>query len=147
MKLSRHTLSAFIPPEAPTSLLFTVRGEIVPKQRPRFGRGHTYTPSKTVFYETLIAINAKAMFARPWPNPCNVHITAFFQVPKGLSAKKKSALLLGHCMKNKDIDNIAKSVMDSLNGIAYLDDKQVVSLKISKHWADVESIDVIINYL
>ena len=132
---------------APTSLFFTVRGEIVPKQRPRFGRGRTYTPFKTVHYQTLIAINAKAMFARPWPNPCVVQITSFFQVPKGLSAKKKKELLSSHCMKNKDIDNVAKSVLDSLNGVAYIDDKQVVSLNISKHWSEDERLDVIISYL
>lgn len=32
-----------------------------------------------------------------------------------------------------DVDNVAKSVLDGLNGVAYEDDDQVVELLIRKH--------------
>jgi len=32
-----------------------------------------------------------------------------------------------------DLDNVAKSVLDGLNGIAYQDDGQVVELLVKKH--------------
>ena len=35
-------------------------------------------------------------------------------------------------MKNTDIDNVGKIILDSLNGIAYIDDKQVVELNVTK---------------
>jgi len=35
-----------------------------------------------------------------------------------------------------DLDNIAKIILDSLNGIAYKDDSQVVSLTVIKHYSD-----------
>ena len=33
-----------------------------------------------------------------------------------------------------DTDNIAKSVLDALNGLAYGDDKQIVELKVRKYY-------------
>lgn len=41
-----------------------------------------------------------------------------------------------------DTDNIAKSILDSLNGIAYLDDKQVVNLQVEKYYAETSSVSV-----
>ena len=41
-----------------------------------------------------------------------------------------------------DTDNIAKSILDSLNGIAYKDDKQVVDLRVRKQYAEVPSVSV-----
>jgi len=41
-----------------------------------------------------------------------------------------------------DTDNIAKSILDSLNGIAYKDDKQVVRLKVDKYYAEIPSVSV-----
>lgn len=35
-----------------------------------------------------------------------------------------------------DVDNLAKAVMDSLNGYAWTDDRQVVDLTVTKRWAD-----------
>jgi len=34
--------------------------------------------------------------------------------------------------RDMDVDNIAKTVLDSLNGIAWIDDRQVVTLTVSK---------------
>jgi len=44
-----------------------------------------------------------------------------------------------------DTDNIAKSILDSLNGIAYKDDKQVVMLTVEKWYAEVPSVSVWIS--
>ena len=37
-------------------------------------------------------------------------------------------------MKKPDCDNVVKIVLDSLNKIAYDDDKQVVELTVLKRW-------------
>lgn len=44
-----------------------------------------------------------------------------------------------------DTDNIAKSILDSLNGIAYLDDKQVTDLRIRKQYSEVAGASVWIS--
>lgn len=35
--------------------------------------------------------------------------------------------------RRMDVDNVAKSVLDGLNGVAYEDDNQVVELLVRKH--------------
>lgn len=44
--------------------------------------------------------------------------------------------LQGHCNYDKkpDCDNLAKSVLDALNGIAYNDDSQITSLHVVKEY-------------
>ena len=44
-----------------------------------------------------------------------------------------------------DTDNIAKSILDSLNKIAYLDDKQVVKLEVEKYYSQMPSVAVMIE--
>ena len=44
-----------------------------------------------------------------------------------------------------DTDNIAKSILDSLNKIAYLDDKQVVDLEVHKFYNEKPCTFVIIQ--
>ena len=44
-----------------------------------------------------------------------------------------------------DTDNIAKSILDSLNKIAYLDDKQVVKLEVEKYYSQVPNVAVMIE--
>ena len=41
-----------------------------------------------------------------------------------------------------DTDNIAKSILDSLNGIAYKDDKQIIRLTVEKWYAEVPNVTV-----
>jgi len=40
------------------------------------------------------------------------------------------------CVTGGDIDNLAKFVLDAMNGIAYHDDKQVCSINMKKRWCD-----------
>ena len=50
-------------------------------------------------------------------------------------------------IKKPDMDNIAKIILDSLNGLAYLDDKQVTKLVIWKKYGDIPKVEVNINKL
>ncbi|XZN30187.1 RusA family crossover junction endodeoxyribonuclease [Clostridium perfringens] len=38
--------------------------------------------------------------------------------------------------KKPDVDNIAKIILDSLNGVAYKDDSQIVDLRIIKSYTE-----------
>nr|DAQ86101.1 MAG TPA: Endodeoxyribonuclease RusA [Caudoviricetes sp.] len=44
-----------------------------------------------------------------------------------------------------DADNIAKAVLDGLNGVVYADDKQIVELKVIKAYAEVPRVEVTIE--
>lgn len=61
--------------------------------------------------------------------------TAYIYTAAGCKpVKAPVAVVLNVYIKCKlDADNIAKSVLDGLNGIAYEDDEQVVELLVRKH--------------
>ncbi|CZR99694.1 Endodeoxyribonuclease RusA [Clostridioides difficile] len=47
--------------------------------------------------------------------------------------------------KKPDLDNIIKSVADSLNGIAYKDDSQIVEVVSKKYYSDKPRVEVILE--
>lgn len=120
---------------------FEIPGKPVGKMRARtVRRGNfikTYTPEQDVLYENLIKtlyLNKSAGLMWNDKEPIEVHIVAYFDIPKGYS-KKKAKEAAEHLMfpcKKPDVDNIAKIVCDALNGVAYHDDAQIVLLTVLK---------------
>jgi len=109
---------------------FKVQGKPQPKQRPRFSNGHVYTPSKTKSYESIVGWKCREVYKRP---PIDKPVTVSLEI--NLALPKRTKDKVGDwCMKNTDIDNVGKVILDSLNGIAYLDDKQLVELNVTKKW-------------
>jgi Holliday junction resolvase RusA-like endonuclease len=125
---------------------FNIPGKIQAKQRPRFNGKFAYTPKETVNYENWVKECYLLDFRneKPLEIPLRVKIIAFFEIPKSTSKKKRQDMLDNKTYPTikPDTDNIAKSILDSLNGIAFLDDKQVVSLTVEKWYAEVPSVSV-----
>ena len=122
-------------------LQFTVPGEPRGKGRPRFTRrGFAYTDTATRDYETLIREQATAAM-RYWPDgmvatPVSVRIDIYKGVPKSWSMAKRRRALDGQEIPGKpDLDNVAKGVLDAMNGVAYIDDTQVVRLLVQKQYS------------
>lgn len=131
---------------------FTVPGQPKGKARARTvrrggGKSFSYTPEGTVLYENLIKTCYLQDAGHVLFNdgqPLAVSITAFYEVPKSYSKKKKQEMLDGQLYPTKkpDIDNIAKCVLDALNKLAYRDDTQVVRLHMEKHYAKIPRVEV-----
>lgn len=123
---------------------FKVFGNIVGKGRPRFGKNNVYTPQKTKNYEQFI----QYQFLNKYPNFKILEEALFFdllicqKIPKQTSKKNQQLMLGGaiHPTKKPDIDNVFKLVADALNGIVYIDDKQIVKTKIKKIYSIEEYI-------
>lgn len=118
---------------------FEILGQPIAKQRPRVTRsGVAYTPSKTVNYEGIVRYTYQSLYGQRELilGRIEAHITAIFPIPKSYSKKKTNELLAGHNNYDKkpDCDNLAKIILDSLNGIAYKDDSQVTVLHIAKEY-------------
>lgn len=120
---------------------FEVIGKIQPKQRPRFvKRGayiQTYTPESTLRYQKLVADSYLEKYGnlKELTGALSVEITAFFNVPKSYSKKRRRELYgKPNTQHNGDIDNVAKSVLDGLNGVAYDDDTIIYDLHITKYY-------------
>lgn len=125
---------------------FRVLGEIKPKARPRAvvinGYPHIYTPQSTKDYERQIALTAKGAGIKKMPSIFQADIVAHFKMPDSWSKAKKIEMCGAFCDKPKDLDNIAKVVLDALNGIAYDDDRYCVKLRTVKYWAEQESLTI-----
>lgn len=129
---------------------FTVPGMVKGKGRPRMTKtGHTYTPKDTVLYENLVRTSFHASYPdwTPLEDEIVVWIDVFYQTPKSFSKKKRTLVDAGKMFPTTkpDCDNIAKSILDSLNGIAYRDDAQVVLLIVSKKYSDIPRTEVILH--
>lgn len=128
-------------------LRFAVYGEPVGKARPRFNTKTrtAYTPSKTAEYEREIAAAYRAVGkGKMYNGAVALDISAYFAIPKSTPKKKLFQFLqnIFRPTKKPDIDNIMKIIMDGLNGIAYEDDKQVVSGRIRKFYSTEPRVEV-----
>lgn len=112
---------------------FFIPGKPKGKGRPRFTRsGHAYTPKTTKEYEKLIADVCRVAMCRLQPKigPVRMVLRVGKVFPREVRSKTAQAKF---GRENKptttpDLDNVIKAVLDGCNGIAYLDDKQIVSL-------------------
>lgn len=129
---------------------FEIPGEPGAKGRPRFSTfgGHptAYTDKKTRLYESLVRDAYLQQVGNPSPiqKEISVEIKAYFNIPKSASKKKRADMESGKIrpVKRPDTDNIAKIVLDSLNGIAFEDDKQVVELTVTKRYSERPRVEV-----
>lgn len=129
-------------------IIFTIPGRPQGKARPRFTRtGHAYTPKATHDYEETIREAFIATGEEMLDCPVHMLITATFAPPKSVSKTVREKMLKGEILPTikSDADNIAKVVMDALNGLAYEDDKQVTSLSVFKTYGLDEGITIIIK--
>lgn len=121
-------------------IVLNIPGKPLGKARPRVTRrGITYTPKPTVEREKLVRACCEEKYKDepPLDGPLSVTITAVYPVPVSASAAKKREMHGGAVLPliRPDVDNVAKLILDALNGRAYADDSQVVSLTASKRYA------------
>ena len=128
---------------------FEIVGEPQGKGRPRFStRGgfvKTYTPEKTASYENFVKLCYLNKYkGQKLDGEIIAEIIAYFSIPKSFSKKKRLEAIEGKIKPTKkpDTDNIAKTILDSLNGIAFEDDQQVVALLVKKLYGEEAKVVV-----
>ncbi len=125
-----------------TSITFTVPGPPVGWKRAR-RKGHQYyTDKKMAAYQSSIQWTAKAAGATLLTGPIRLLIQVYLPIPKSFTQKQRIEALnrVSRPMPKGDIDNIAKTVMDALNKIAYPDDRAVTDLAISRYFGDPQIV-------
>lgn len=129
--------------------IILVEGEAIGKPRPRAalvgGRARVYTPSKAKEFEYKVAEEYRSRYRGipPSTKPMEVEIVAYFGLnkgdynSKGEPNKNGNAKLNGELLHTKkpDADNLAKAILDGLNGVAWVDDTQVVKLTVAKTYS------------
>ena len=130
-----------------SEIYFVVDGEVRPKDRPRFTKtGRIFTPKRTVEYENKV----KGAYLREYPSgmafpdeAVEMVLNIYVEVPKSYSKKKRDHMICFEYPKKKpDIDNQIKAIADALNGVAYTDDKQIVSLRVLRFWSESAKAEI-----
>jgi len=132
------------------SASFHVPGEPVGKGRPKFtsrgGYARAYTPAKTVAYESRVASAAtrSMMGLAPMPGVIAATLSIVMAIPKSTTKARRAAMIAGveYPTKVPDVDNVAKTVLDSCNGITFVDDKQVCVLNARKRYGESPGVHV-----
>lgn len=120
---------------------FEVPGKVIGKGRPRLNSytGVVYTPTRTKDYESLV----EQYFLLKYPRfkalegRIKVNIIAYFSIPKTTKKADINEMLENNISPTKkpDIDNIVKSILDSMNKFAFKDDNQITKLEVEKKYA------------
>ena len=110
---------------------FIYQGPVRGQERPRFGQGRTYESDKAKAYKDDLASAYRAQDGTRFEKgtPVAVFIHAFRPLPKD---RPKRVVSEPWTVK-PDADNVAKAVLDALNGVAWADDSQVVRVTVWKH--------------
>jgi Holliday junction resolvase RusA-like endonuclease len=74
---------------------------------------------------TSVAVSIKVYLSRP--------LADFKKKTRHPSNLKEEALNNSSPPSGPDVDNLAKFILDAMNGVTYYDDKQIVELNVSKH--------------
>ena len=119
-------------------MIIYIPGDPVGKQRPRMVNGHMYTPQRTKDYQSKVAWAWKQAGGSKLEGPVLMRIVWHYPIPKRTNKANRAAMLKAEIMPTTrpDLDNVCKSIMDGLNGVAYDDDSQIVSLTAIKRYAE-----------
>ena len=133
-------------------LKFTILGIPVAQGRPLASRRGKFIamrdPQKSKDYKARIAYEAGQAFKalgidRPADGPVEMGIIFHFNRPKSLPQKVE------YKISKPDLDNLAKAIMDGLEGIAYLRDAQIFHLECGKQFSEQPMVEVamILNWI
>lgn len=132
----------------------TIPIRAVGKERPRWCKryNYAYTPKRTKDFEEKIAAYAAVYMRNNQISVSETYIDfdliVYNKVPKSWSQKKTKDALSGVIRPTKgDLDNQLKSILDGLNGVAYVDDRQVVQFRATKLYDYEDSIKIKIKEL
>lgn len=131
---------------------FQVEGDPKGKGRPRFSTfgkfTRVYTDKQTLDYEAVI--KSYAAHAMGSSDPLETAVSVFLYVrvsiPQSYSKKRTEACLSGleKPCKKPDIDNIAKTYLDAMNGVIFKDDTQVIDLHVKKVYSAFAGVNVMV---
>jgi Holliday junction resolvase RusA-like endonuclease len=134
------------------ALHFTIPGKPSAWQRAahfvdkRSGRMVAANPKGMAEAQNLIAWACKAVQrgAPPLTGPLRLEVLCVYGVPPSWPNWKRAAALAGAVWKTSapDHDNLTKQVGDALNGVAYVDDAQIVRSSVAKRYGQPERTEV-----
>ena len=106
---------------------FSLEIEPLPQTRPRFSRGRCFEPARMKEYKAKI--RQAAVRAMAGLEPLTGAVKVLIKLCRKFKATSK---------RFGDLDNHAKAICDSLNGVCYVDDSQIVLCQIEKQTGEAK---------
>lgn len=103
--------------------------------------GVSYQPKSVTNYAKAISLMARQQLAESHKlldGEIRVQIEFRFALPKSAPRHDQLAISKGHILHKTtkpDLDNLAKAVLDALNGIVWVDDARICSLILTKSYS------------
>jgi Holliday junction resolvase RusA-like endonuclease len=117
----------------------------VPASRPRVTRWGTYYGKKYKNYKDTMKELTQEQVQTYLQGLLFADMTFFVPMAKSWSKKRKEERLGRYCDNNADLDNYEKAILDSLTGVAFKDDCQIVKQSSRKIWALEGSTEIFIK--
>lgn len=120
-----------------------IYGEPIPQGRPRFTKtGHAYDPQRSQNYKQLVRFWVtqhlkKIPGFRPFENALCVDLTFYVGIPSSWAKKRKLQAIQGEIrptIRNGDIDNMVKAILDAGNNLLWVDDSIITDLTARKRY-------------
>jgi len=97
-------------------------------------------------YKKEVGYRLREQCQTPVKGAVRLDVTFYMPMPDSWPRKRKSAYAgLPVTVRNGDIDNLVKGLMDSANGIVYADDCQVTDVTMRKRYAYQGSIELTVE--
>jgi len=138
-------------------LILSIPGEPCAQGRPRFstkgGFVKAYDPAKSKNYKAFVKLIAteeiKKQGWRYTTLPLQATIIAHLSIPSSQTKKFKIGAIKGENRPTKkpDMDNLVKTCQDALEGIAYKNDSQIVTLLAGKYYSDEPRVEIVLEVL
>ena len=106
-----------------------------PAPRPRFSRNGTHNPKDYTQYKKTLLMLAYKQDKGYFEGAIKLEVTFYMPIPKSLSKKKQSELIGQYHIKKSDLDNLIKTVKDSLEGTYFKNDSQICEIVARKVYA------------
>lgn len=129
-------------------LVFNIEPQSQLRPRAAYTRSHhivVYDPKRTHEYKQRLRQLAQTQYTQPaLTTALKVDVSFFRPVQKSLSAKERAKRISGEHrpVVKSDIDNYIKALFDSLNGVVWQDDKQIVDLIAHKYYSENPRIEI-----
>ena len=141
-----------------SEIKLVIYGEPVPQGRPRFARignhVHAYDTEKSKQYKQLVRFwiteqLKKETDFKPFEKAVYVDFTFWLSIPASWTKKKRIEAAEGvtrPIVKNMDIDNVCKAVMDAGTGLLWVDDCIITDLHAKKRYtADIARVEMVVK--
>lgn len=123
--------------------ILTILGKPLAAKRARACNKTFYDPQKKDKQSFAMQVKAQLKGLIPYKRAIKLILYFYMPIPKSLSMKKKKELNGMPHKKKPDISNLIKFVEDSLNGILWIDDRQIYEIRAEKTYSEEPSTTII----